>query len=250
MDGACETCETRKQPHHSFPKESGSRAKQAIELVHTDLLGPAEAESRGGPKYAIVFTDDKTRWRVIYFLKTKDEAAKKLVEYTEHVSTLREGFKVKRLRTDGRGEFMGADFQQACRERGIRVEPSGPYSPQQNGVAERSWRTLTEMTRALLRDAGLSKSFWAEAMSTAVYIVNRPSKATRPTMRSSASAHSSGTCGCLGAGHTCRWRRGASPMTVHVAASSWATTRPTVCDQETGTMKGSVHVRRVAYAGA
>ncbi|KAH9663295.1 hypothetical protein KPL70_019630 [Citrus sinensis] len=47
------------------------------------------------------------------------------------------------------------------------------YTPQQNGVAERMNRTLTERIRAMLRTAGLPNSFWAEAAKTACYIVNR-----------------------------------------------------------------------------
>ncbi|KAH9784261.1 hypothetical protein KPL71_009581 [Citrus sinensis] len=47
------------------------------------------------------------------------------------------------------------------------------YTPQQNGVAERMNRTLTERIRAMLRTAGLPNSFWAEAAKTVCYIVNR-----------------------------------------------------------------------------
>ncbi|KAH9678909.1 Integrase catalytic domain-containing protein [Citrus sinensis] len=47
------------------------------------------------------------------------------------------------------------------------------YTPQQNGVAERMNRTLTERIRAMLKTAGLPNSFWAEAAKTACYIVNR-----------------------------------------------------------------------------
>ena len=34
-------------------------------------------------------------------------------------------------------------------------------------------RTLLERTRAMLRTAGLAKSFWAEAVNTACYVQNR-----------------------------------------------------------------------------
>lgn len=52
------------------------------------------------------------------------------------------------------------------------------YTPQQNGVAEWMNRTLLERTRAMLRTAGLAKSFWAEVVKTACYLINRsPSSA-------------------------------------------------------------------------
>ncbi|KAE8729592.1 putative Leucine-rich repeat protein kinase family protein [Hibiscus syriacus] len=46
-------------------------------------------------------------------------------------------------------------------------------TPQQNGVAEQMNRTLLERTRAMLRDVGLEKSFWEEAVNTACYLMNR-----------------------------------------------------------------------------
>ena len=47
------------------------------------------------------------------------------------------------------------------------------YSPQQNGVAERTNRTLLERIRAMLRVAGLEKFFWAEVVNTAYYVINQ-----------------------------------------------------------------------------
>eukprot|EP00253_Pinus_taeda_P012672 PITA_12672 len=48
-----------------------------------------------------------------------------------------------------------------------------PYTPQQNGVAERKNRTLKEMANCMLQSKGLSLSFWAEAINCANYIINR-----------------------------------------------------------------------------
>eukprot|EP00253_Pinus_taeda_P030298 PITA_30298 len=48
-----------------------------------------------------------------------------------------------------------------------------PYTPQQNGVAERKNRTLKEMANCMLQSKGLSLSFWAEAIDCANYIINR-----------------------------------------------------------------------------
>lgn len=52
------------------------------------------------------------------------------------------------------------------------------YTPQQKGVAERANRTIVEKARTMLLDAKLSKEYWAEAVNTAVYLINRiPKKA-------------------------------------------------------------------------
>jgi hypothetical protein len=53
-----------------------------------------------------------------------------------------------------------------------------PYTPQQNGIAERTNRTITEKARAMLVASKLASSFWDEAVLTATYLINRsPTKA-------------------------------------------------------------------------
>ncbi|GJU90616.1 ribonuclease H-like domain-containing protein [Tanacetum coccineum] len=46
-------------------------------------------------------------------------------------------------------------------------------TPQQNGVAERKYRTLIKAARTMLADSKLPTTFWAEAVNTACYVQNR-----------------------------------------------------------------------------
>ena len=48
-----------------------------------------------------------------------------------------------------------------------------PYTPQQNGVAERKNRTLKEMANCMLQSKELSLNYWAEAINCENYIINR-----------------------------------------------------------------------------
>ena len=59
------------------------------------------------------------------------------------------------------------------KSREVFHELTFPHSPEQNGVAERMNRTLVESAWGMLSHAQLSKSFWAEAISTAACIRNR-----------------------------------------------------------------------------
>ncbi|GJU14708.1 putative ribonuclease H-like domain-containing protein [Tanacetum coccineum] len=52
-------------------------------------------------------------------------------------------------------------------------------TPQQNGVAERKNKTLIEAARTMLADSLLPTTFWAEAVSTACYVLNRV-RVTKP----------------------------------------------------------------------
>ncbi|GJQ94944.1 zinc finger, CCHC-type containing protein [Tanacetum coccineum] len=57
---------------------------------------------------------------------------------------------------------------------GIIHETTAPYTPQQNGDAERKNSALKEMVNSMLSYSGLSEGFWGEAMLTACYLLNRP----------------------------------------------------------------------------
>ena len=67
--------------------------------------------------------------------------------------------KIKCLRTDNGGEYTSVEFDSFCQQEGIKRQFTVAYTPQQNGVAERMNRTLLERTRAMLRIAGMAKSF-------------------------------------------------------------------------------------------
>ncbi|THV56149.1 transposase, partial [Flagellimonas alvinocaridis] len=70
-------------------------------------------------------------------------------------------------------EFENTPFQTFCVENGIDHNFSAPRTPQQNGVVERKNRTLEEMARTMLCENNLPKYFWAEAIHSACYILNR-----------------------------------------------------------------------------
>ncbi|GKB18844.1 putative ribonuclease H-like domain-containing protein [Tanacetum coccineum] len=55
----------------------------------------------------------------------------------------------------------------------IKREYSNAITPQQNGIAERKNMTLIEAARTMLADSFLPNTFWAEAVSTACYVLNR-----------------------------------------------------------------------------
>ena len=59
------------------------------------------------------------------------------------------------LRTDNGGEFRGNEFEDFCKKCGIARKKTTPYTPQQNGVAERMNRMLMEKVRNMLSSAGI-----------------------------------------------------------------------------------------------
>ncbi|RVW14266.1 Retrovirus-related Pol polyprotein from transposon TNT 1-94 [Vitis vinifera] len=81
------------------------------------------------------------------------------------------GRQLKCVRSDNGGEYIGP-FDQYCTNHGIRHEKTVKKTPQQNGVAERMNRTILERVRCLLSHSKLPRSFWGEAMRTAVDLIN------------------------------------------------------------------------------
>ncbi|GJR03700.1 putative ribonuclease H-like domain-containing protein [Tanacetum coccineum] len=71
------------------------------------------------------------------------------------------------------GEFKNHAMNEFCAKKGIKREFSVARTPQQNGVAERKNMTLIEAARTMLADSLLPIPFWAEAVNTACYVLNR-----------------------------------------------------------------------------
>ncbi|GJZ24975.1 retrovirus-related pol polyprotein from transposon TNT 1-94 [Tanacetum coccineum] len=76
-------------------------------------------------------------------------------------------------RCDNGTKFKNMDIIEFCGSKGIKREYSNARTPQQNGVAERKNMTLIEAARTMLADSFLPNTFWAEAVSTACYVLNR-----------------------------------------------------------------------------
>ena len=171
-DFPCDTCILSKQvvPQSREPDE---RATAPLEFVHTDIAGPIEPMAKDGFRYAINFVDDYSGTCFVYFLKQKSDAVKALKKFICDVAPYGKIKHLCRIRSDNGGEFISHDFEDVLIENQIRHEFSKPYSPHQNGTAERNWRTLFEMARSMLIDSNLPRFLWAYAIMAAAHIRNR-----------------------------------------------------------------------------
>ena len=117
-------------------------------------------------------SDSYSHYTWVYVLKRKDQVFESFLEWKALVENFTER-KLKLLRTDNGGEFTSGRFKEHLSQHGIRHETTVPKNPEQNGTAERMNHTLMETVRSMLADSGLPQMFWAEALSTAVYLKNR-----------------------------------------------------------------------------
>lgn len=94
----------------------------------------------------------------MYFLKHKDEAFECFKNFKVSVEN-QSGHTIKCLRTDHGGEFCSNYFLKFCKYSEIKRQLTSPYTPQQNGVAERKNQTLVEMARCMMHTKGLSNFY-------------------------------------------------------------------------------------------
>ncbi|HEV7736915.1 MAG TPA: reverse transcriptase domain-containing protein [Chlamydiales bacterium] len=169
----CPACIQGKQHIEPFPKQATINETIEIgEVVVSDVWGPATYAGMNRQRYYISFTDLKSRYLIVYFSEHKSMALDFFKIYKAFIKR-QLNKEVKRIRTDNGREYVNREFEQYCGENGIIMETTAPYSPAQNGIAERLNRTLVENARAMIFAKNLPKSLWPEAVGYACYIKNR-----------------------------------------------------------------------------
>lgn len=170
-------------------KKGSTRSKDLLEIIHTDICGPF-LTGIGGHKNFITFIDDYSRYTYLYLIKEKSESLDVFKIFKAEVEN-QLNRKIKVVRSDRGGEYYGkhsdvgqspGPFALFCQEHGIVNQFTMPYTPQQNGVAERRNRTLMDMVRSMICNSSLPEYLWTEALKTATHILNRvPSKSVPKT---------------------------------------------------------------------
>ena len=167
----CEACTLAKQHRLPFPS-SDHKSSCQIELVHMDVCGPLQVTSEGGTRYLATFVDDFSRLACVVPVVQKSEvvaAVRSTIRMWENQS----GKHLKAVRTDRGREYVNSELQAYFDNKGVVHNTTAPYTPEQNGVAERFNRTLMERVRAMLQDAQLEEEYWSAAALTATYVKNR-----------------------------------------------------------------------------
>lgn len=116
--------------------------------------------------------DDFTHFLHIYPLSKKSDVFNTFKQYYALV-TAKYGSSLLVLSCDNGSEYSSNQFKQFCSEKGVKLQYTIPYTPEQNGHSERMNRTITERARSMLADSNLPKSLWNEAILMAAYLINR-----------------------------------------------------------------------------
>jgi transposase InsO family protein len=168
----CDACLAGKHRRAPFPQKALRRATRPLKLLHGDLCGPISPPTPSGNRYFLLLVDDYSRFMWLALLPAKD-GAPAAIKRIQAAAERKSGEKLVALRTDRGGEFTAADLNDYCAELGVRRELTAPYSPQQNGVVERRNQSVVATARCMLKAKELPGMFWGEAITTAVYLLNR-----------------------------------------------------------------------------
>ena len=118
------------------------------------------------------FVDDFSRYTWLYLLRHRSDVLSIYRQFSEMIFT-QFGKRIKVFRSNGAREYLSSAFRDVLASHGTLSQQSCPYTPAQNGVAERKHRHILETARALLLSASVPRHSWAEAIMTSVYIINR-----------------------------------------------------------------------------
>ena len=85
------------------------RAKDVLEIIHSDVCGPFGEMARDGFYYFITFIDDLSRYGHLFLMKNKSESFERFKEFKAQVEN-QTGKSIKTLRSDRGGEYLSTEF--------------------------------------------------------------------------------------------------------------------------------------------
>jgi transposase InsO family protein len=171
-DRICSACQVGKQVGVHHPHKNIMTTDRPLELLHMGLFGPIAYISIGESQYCLVIVDDYSHFTWLFFLQEKYQTQETVKRFLRRAQN-EFGLRIKKIRSDNGTEFKNSQIEGFLEEEGIKHELSSPYTPQQNGVVERKNRTPLDMARTMLDEYKTPDRFWAEAINTACYSINR-----------------------------------------------------------------------------
>lgn len=174
----CESCVKGKLTQKSFHTVNISDREWLVgEFVHIDVWGPYAIASYSGKRYFALFVDEASRFSTLFLLENRSEVYAKFELLYEYVKTQLK-VRMKKLRCDNARELTSL-CRMCEKKHGMECSLTVKQTPEQNGIAERMIRTVTERMRCLLAHFQLPQDLWAEAAVTAAYYANIVPNATK-----------------------------------------------------------------------
>ena len=164
----CDTCAQGKIKQ--YVSRQTYRAAAVLKLIHTDVSGPIPT-TFFDEQYYVIFKDDYTSFKKLYFMKTKDKMVRHFEEYKNLIEN-QLNMKIKHLQSDGGGKYAGTKFMSILKNTEIQWELLAPYMPAQNRITEHTHYSIFNTVQLIMIAMRLLKSLWTELVKTVCHICN------------------------------------------------------------------------------
>ncbi|KAI7940030.1 hypothetical protein MJO28_013682 [Puccinia striiformis f. sp. tritici] len=167
----CESCKIAKSERrrHSLPEVIPRENK--LDLLVTDVLGPLDPDVHGN-RFLLTVRDHATTYSFVFPMKSRSEVPHILIALVKKI-TAHFGYSPKYIRSDNAKEYTVKPLSDYLLSIGAQLIFTSPYTPEQNGEAERLNRTLGDIARTTLNHSQLPSNLWSYAYRCACYLVNR-----------------------------------------------------------------------------
>ncbi|GJT36086.1 retrovirus-related pol polyprotein from transposon TNT 1-94 [Tanacetum coccineum] len=128
QDHLCSACEQGKSKKASLPPKLVPSTESKLELLHMDLCGPMRVAGINGMKYILLIVDYYSRYTMVYFLRTKDEALDMIIDFINQVQRNLKA-QILTIRTDNGTEFKHEKLQAFYAKLGIVHKTSIARTP-------------------------------------------------------------------------------------------------------------------------
>ena len=174
----CPVCDHAKVTHNYNHNVEPLKATKVGEIFSMDfgfVKGNVDGRlvrSHDGYSSYVLVVDHRTRYTWVFLTKNKRPPIQMLNTFLKTYGLKSDG--VKLIRTDQGGELARSQqFRDIIASNGYQLEITSADNSSQNGKAERPHRTLANMMRAGLENAGLHPKYWSDALLHSTFIKNR-----------------------------------------------------------------------------
>nr|GEV39532.1 retrovirus-related Pol polyprotein from transposon TNT 1-94 [Tanacetum cinerariifolium] len=146
-DHMCSACEQGKihRKHHKF--KTAFALNKPLYLLHIDLSGPMRIESINGKRYVLVVVDDYSRYTLVFFLHSKDEASEVIISFIKKTQVNLQ-LQVQRVRTNNGTEFKNKTLAKFFDEDVGKLKAKGDIGVFV-GYSKESFRIYNKRTRKI-----------------------------------------------------------------------------------------------------
>ncbi|KAL2886856.1 Retrovirus-related Pol polyprotein from transposon TNT 1-94 [Ceratocystis lukuohia] len=183
----CQSCIKAKITHSPTSSTGLRRSNQALEYLHLDLVGgqnslPPATSSTDFPlaNQFLLVVDEHSLYRWAFPVHSKKDVSILIETLLDQLKN-QMGRYPKTLHSDDASEFKSSQCLLLAERRGITWSRSAGYAHEQNGIVERSVRTVCESLCATHESASLPSRLWPETLQGILYILNRTANSVAKT---------------------------------------------------------------------